>query len=333
MGKFIVLAAAVLVVLAAWSGAWLYGAGQIRAAVESLAEGDGEGAPKVTCGRLGISGFPFRFDIECAEAAIVSGDRTTTLAGMKATLLAYNPTQARLSWLGPITYADAFSGSQSRIDFAAAQGSLRLKPRDLFEGLGGAGWRIERVSLVADDVTWTDTVLAERTALSAAHVEAHLVDLPARHDAAAGVAALAAYAELEDSTAPDLGLAGGDVSLKAEVSGVPDDLRAFGEEDAVRDWQAAGGAFKLVSLTGKAGEEYIQSSGTFALDAGGRLDGTAELKSKGLVERLGGMLPPEWRGLVLGTEAPDGSYSQKLTIKAGVVFSGLVPLFLIPPLI
>jgi hypothetical protein len=333
MGKFIVLAAAVLVVLSAWSGAWLFGAGQIRAAVETLRDGDGSAAPQVTCGRLNISGFPFRFDVECADVAIVSGDITTTLAGMKATLLAYNPTQARLSWLGPITYADAFSGAQSRIDFAAAQGSLRLKARDLLEGLGGTGWRIERISLVADDVTVTDTVLAERTALSAGHLEAHLVDMPDRHDAETGVAALAAYAELEDSTAPDLGIAGGDVSLEAELSGLPDDLRAFGEGDAVRDWQAAGGAVKLVSLSGKAGEEYIQSSGTFALDSGGRLDGAAEFRSKGLVERIGSMLPPEWRALILGTEAPDGSYSQSLTIKAGVVFSGLVPILMIPPLI
>jgi hypothetical protein len=210
---------------------------------------------------------------------------------------------------------------------------VRLKPRDLLQGLSGAGWRIERISLVADGFTWTDTVLADRTALSAEHVEAHLVDVPERHDAAAGIAVLAAYAELNGSMAPDLGIAGGDISLEAEVSGLPDDLRAFGEEDAARDWQAAGGQLKLVSLNGKAGEEFIESSGTFALDSGGRLDGTAELKSKGLVERIGNMLPPEWQAIILGAKRPDGSYSQTLTIRAGVVFSGLVPIMMIPPLI
>ena len=333
MRKFIVFIALVVIVAAAWSGAWLYGAGEIRAAVETLSANDGNANPKVTCGRLNVSGFPFRFDIECAEAMIVSGDTTTTLAGMKATLLAYNPTQAKLSWLGPITYADAFSGARSRIDFSAAEGSVRLKPRDLLQGLGGEGWRIERVSIVADGFTWTDTVLQDRLALSAEHIEAHLLDMPERHDAAGGVAALAAYAELNDSTAPDLGIASGDISLEAEVSGLPDDLRAFGEDDAARDWQAAGGQLKLVSLNGKAGEEFIESSGTFALDSGGRLDGTAELKSKGLVERIGSMLPPEWQAIILGSKGPDGSYSQTLTIRAGVVFSGLVPIMMIPPLI
>ncbi len=332
MRKFIVLFAVVVIVAAAWSGAWLYGAAQIRAAVASLGAGDGNANPKVTCGLLNVSGFPFRFDIECAEATIISGDTTTTLAGMKATLLAYNPTQAKLSWLGPITYADAFSGAQSRIDFTAAEGSVRLKPRDLLHGLSGEGWRIGRVSIIADGVTWTDTVLEDRTALSAEHLEAHLIDMPERHDAEAGVAALAAYATLNGSTAPDLGIAGGDLSLEAEVSGLPDDLRTLGEEDALRQWQTAGGALRLVSLNGQAGEEFIESSGTFALDAGGRLDGTAELRSKGLVERIGSMLPSEWQAIILGTKGPDGSYSQTLTIKAGVVFSGLVPIVMIPPL-
>ena len=45
------------------------------------------------------------------------------------------------------------------------------------------------------------------------------------------------------------------------------------------------------------------------------------------------MLPPEWQAIILGAKRPDGSYSQTLTIRAGVVFSGLVPIMMIPPLI
>src|SRR5688500_12978777 len=101
MRKFLLLAIAVLIVAGAWSGAWLYGAGQIRAAAASLAGNGDQSDPKITCGQLNVSGFPFRFDIECADVTMLSGDTMTTLAGFKATLLAYNPTQAKLSWLGP----------------------------------------------------------------------------------------------------------------------------------------------------------------------------------------------------------------------------------------
>jgi hypothetical protein len=332
MRKFLLLPIAVLIVAGAWSGAWLYGAGQIRAAAESLA-GNGDAAdPKITCGRLNVSGFPFRFDIECADVTMLSGDTTTTLAGFKATLLAYNPTQAKLSWLGPITYADAFSGARSRIDFGAAEGSVRLKPRDLLQGISGEGWRIERVSVIADDVRWTDTIVDDRLAMSAGHLEAHLMDIPKQHDAETGTAALAAYAELTDTAAPDLGIAGGDARLEAELSGLPDDLRAYSDPDAIRGWQTAGGQLKLVGLKGTAGEEFVESSGNLKLDSSGRLDGQVELKSKGLVERLSGVLPQDWKLLILGEQKPDGSYAQMVTIKAGIVFTGLVPIMMIPPL-
>lgn len=332
MRKFVVLLVVVLAIAAAWSGAWFYGAGTIRAAVDRLGSNDGETQPRVTCGRFAVTGFPFRFDLECADATIVSGDVTTTLAGFRASVLAYNPTQAKLSWLAPMTVADAFSGAQSRIDFAGAEGSVRLKPRDTLEGLTGAGWRIERVSLVADDIAWVDTVLGDKLTLGASHLEAHLLDMPERHDADAATSALAAYAQLSEAVAPDLGVTGGEASLEAELSGLPDDLRAFGEE-TLRSWQAAGGQLKLVGLRGEAGEEFIDSTGTLALDAGGRLDGQIELKSRGLVERIERLLPQDWMLLLLGQRADDGSYAQTLSIRSGVVFSGLVPITMIPPLL
>jgi hypothetical protein len=35
----------------------------------------------------------------------------------------------------------------------------------------------------------------------------------------------------------------------------------------------------------------------------------------------------------MGEQKPDGSYAQTVTIKAGIVFTGLVPIMMIPPLI
>lgn len=332
MKKIVALFAAVVAVLALWTGGWFYAAGEIRTAVANLAQEDGETEPKITCGKLNVSGFPFRFDLECAGATIVSGDLTVTLAGFRASVLAYNPTQAKVSALAPLTLADAYSGAESRITFSAADGSARLVTDDLWAGLSGKGWRIARVSVVADAFEWTDTLVGETRVMSARHVEAHLIDIPEQHDAAAGTAALAAYAKLTETDAPGLGIAGGEASLEAELSGLPDDLQRLAADDVVRSWQAAGGQLKLVGLKGTAGEEFLESSGTIALDSAARLDGQISLRSKGLVERLGALLPENLKPLVVGAAEADGSYSQTLTIKAGVVFSGLMPVAMIPPL-
>lgn len=333
MRKFVLLLVAVLVVAALWSAGWLYAAAEIRQTVAMLGEGDGETNPKITCGTFNVTGFPFRFDLECRDAVVVSGDVTTTVAGLRSSVLAYNPTQAKLSALSPITFADAFSGSQSRVEFSGAEGSARLQADDLWRGLGGEGWRIARISLVADDLRWIDTLLGDVVLMTANHGEAHIVDIPEQHDAAAGRAALAAYATLREVAAPGVAVSGGEASLEAEVTGLPDDLRAFAAGDPVRDWQAAGGQIKLVGLKGSAGEEFVESTGTLGLDSGGRLDGQVSLRHRGLVERFGSLIPAEWQGIVLGGQEADGSYAQTVTVKAGIVFSGLMPVAMIPPLL
>ena len=332
MKKFVFLIAAVAAVLALWSGGWFYAAGEVRSTVASLGQADGEANPKITCTTLNVTGFPFRFDIDCVDATMVSGDVTVGLAGFRASVLAYNPTQARVSALAPMTIADAYSGARSRVDFSAADGSARLIADDLWAGLSGQGWRIARVSLVAEDVDWIDTLVGETQVMRANHVEAHLLDIPEQHDPTAGTAALAAYAALTEAAAPALGIAEGEATLEAELTGLPDDLRRLAADDVVRSWQAAGGQLRLIGLKGSAGEEFVETTGTIGLDSAARLDGQIALRSRGLAERLGTLLPENLRPLILGGQEGDGSYSQTLTIKAGVVFSGLMPVAMIPPL-
>jgi hypothetical protein len=333
MRRFIVLIIVVLVVAGLWSGGWLYGATRIDSELAALDEGDGISGPKFTCGMRSVTGFPFRFDIACESLTIVSGDMTATLAGVRATFLAYNPTQAKLSALSPLTLSDAFSGAQSRIAFAGVEGSAHVVARDLWEGLSGEGWRILRISLVADGVEWTDTVLGEVLMMSSSHIEAHLLDVPEKHDPTAGTAALAGYASLADVTAPAQGISGGAATLEAELTGLPDDLRALAAPDVLARWRDAAGQLRLVALKGTAGSDFIESAGTLSLDSGARLDGQIQLQSKGLVERIGDIIPPDWKSVLLGGQAQDGSYSQTLTIKAGIVFVGLLPVAMIPPLL
>ena len=332
MRKFVALIVVVAAVCAAWSGGWLWGATEIDRALAQLEAADGESEPRLSCGRRGVSGFPFRFDIACEEAVLVSGDVTATLAGLRATFLAYNPTQTVFSALGPMSLRDAYSGTSSRLEFSGLQGSARVVTDDVWQGLAGKGWRIGRVSVVADDIVWVDTVLEDSPILLAARAEAHLIDMPERHDPAAGVSALAAYANLAEATAPALEIADGEATVEAEVTGLPDDLTRFGDPDLPASWREAGGTLRLVGLRARAGEDYVESTATLGLDSGARLDGQVSVKSRGVVERLGNLVPEDWKPILIGRQAEDGSYTQTLNIKAGIVFAGLIPVGIVPPL-
>src|SRR5690606_34576604 len=79
--RIIILGAIVLLVAAAWTGTWYFFAGQLRQQIELLAFADGESSPQLVCETLDVSGYPFRFDVDCANAALVSGDLLVEIPG------------------------------------------------------------------------------------------------------------------------------------------------------------------------------------------------------------------------------------------------------------
>jgi hypothetical protein len=272
------------------------------------------------CGSFAVGGFPFGFDVTCTGATVTYGDTTVTANGLKASAEVYNPTHVLIFAQSPVSVADAFTGSQSRLDFAAANASARL-----------SGWRIARVSVVIDKPVWNDTVLEDKLLAKADHVEAHLIDDPAKHDSEKGLAALGVYAKLDNLTAPGFEIAAGQSTLDGEITGLGDDVRRYGDADVLKRWQAAGGRFDLKSFKGGDGANSFDANGNFGLDSQGRVDGQLKVTSKGLVERFGADIPEQYRGLVLGAQQPDGSYATTVNIAAGVVFSGVVPAAMIPP--
>lgn len=320
MKRIIILGIVVVLVVVAWTGAWFWGAGFITEQVKALALEDGVTEPKVTCGSFGVGGYPFGFDLTCANATVAYGDVTVAASGLKASVEVYNPTFVLVFAQSPVSIADAFTGSQSRVDFESAQASARLN-----------GWRIGRVSLVVEKPVWNDTVLEDRLIAKATHAEAHLLDLPDDHDAKAGLAGLGQYVQIETLNAPGFEINAARATLESTVDKLPDDVRSYGDPELLKRWQAAGGSYVLKDLKAVDGATNFDASGTLKLDAQGRLDGQLKLHSKGVVERIGPMLPEAYRGWIVGAQAEDGSYSQTLNIAAGVVFAGLIPAGMIPP--
>jgi len=321
MKRIIILGIVIFLVIAGWSGAWLFASNEIRKAVVSLADADGETSPKVTCDKLVVGGYPFWFDVVCTGATVTSGDISANVAEVKATTLAYNPTQFLAVAKAPLTVTDAFTGSKSRLDWNSVEASARL-----------TGWRIARISIVADTLVLNDTVAGDNLIGKASHAEIQVLDIPEQHDAAKGLAALALYAKADDVNAPGFQINDGRTSLEAEISGLSDDVRTYSDPAMLKRWQQAGGKIKLVALKGDDGDQFFNVVGTLGLDGQGKPEGQLTIGSKGLVERFGSTIPDQMRGLVLGAPGADGSYSQTINLRAGVIFSGLIPLGILPPL-
>ncbi len=322
MKRIIYLAIAVLVVVLAWSSVWFFVANEAKKAIIALADADGLSQPRLSCAALNISGFPFHFDVDCANAELTSGDLVVTANGLRASMQVYQPSHV-LAWArGPVTLTDSFTGSKSALDWTNLQASLRLD-----------NWRIARLSLVGEDLVWNDTLQGQNLIASSSKLEFHLLDIPEQHDAAAGIAALAMVLEAKAVKAPGFTIDDGVISLQAELSGIPDDVRSFGAPDILRLIQKAGGKLRIVTISASdVDSSQFDAVGELSLNPQGMLEGQADVSSKGVAERIGPLIVEPFRTLVLGNPDANGAYRQKLSARNGTIYSGLVPAGSIPPL-
>ena len=321
MKKIVALGVVVFGLVGLYGAAWLWAAGQVTGIVEQYKTADGYQNPRITCGSFAISGFPFGFDLSCTNASVEQNDVMVSVERLQAAIEVWQPTHVLVFAQSPVQITDSFTGSRSRVDFTSAQASARLD-----------GWRIGRVSLVVEEPVVTDTVLEDRPVARATHFEAHLVDMPDRHDAAAGLASLAHYAEIKGLSVPASDITDGTATIEAEITNLPDDVRTYGEADLLRRWQGAGGRLLLTGIKGNDGPDNFDITGTLGLDSTARPEGQLKLHSTGVVEKINYLFPPEYRNMIVGNRAEDGSYSQTLNIAAGIVMAGLIPVGQFPPL-
>ncbi|WP_338721169.1 DUF2125 domain-containing protein [Devosia sp. XK-2] len=319
--RIIILGGIVLTLVLAWTGAWFFFAGQLRQQIEVLALADGETAPQLVCTDLAIGGFPFRFDAECSNAALVSGDLLVQIPYMRVSAMVYRPNHLLGSLTGPLAISDAFTGARQEVDWTDSEASLRLE-----------NWRIARFSILANAVTWTDQLFGDTLIASAGHIEAHLLDMPEQHDPQTGRAALAGYLRADDISAPGIDLSQTNAEVELEVTALPDDIRNWGLGPMLPDWQQAGGKLRIVGIRANDGGADLDASGELALDAQGYPTGTLSINSLGVAERIGPYIEEPWRTLVLGVPGEDGRHKNQLNFAGGGLSSGLVPIAALAPL-
>ena len=319
--RIIILGSVVVAVIVLWSTAWLVVAGMARQNIEALAAGDGVTAPQIACDRLNVGGYPFRFDVACDNARIVSGDLSIDVPAIRASVRVYAPTHMLASATGPLQLSDSFTGSRNGIAWSSLDASVRLND-----------WRIARASISGKDVVWTDTLFGDALIAQSPLLEAHLFDIPEQHDAERHLSALALYARADNLAWPGLTLTDTNAEVQLELSGLPDDVRNWSDPMLLAAMQRAGGKLEIVAIRGSDADSVLDAEGQLGLDPQGMVEGQVAITSTGVAERIGPLLQEPWRTLVLGTPGADGRHVNQINFRAGGVFSGLVPIASLPPL-
>ncbi|MDB5613456.1 MAG: hypothetical protein JWQ22_1109 [Devosia sp.] len=319
--RIIILGSVVIAVLVLWSAAWFVLAGVVKQNIEALAFADGVMTPSLVCETLSVGGYPFRFDADCVNATIVSGDVMVNVPGIRASIRVYAPTHLLASALGPVQLNDNFTGTRNSVTWSTLEASVRLDD-----------WRIARASISGKDVVWNDTLFGDAVIAQSPLVELHLFDIPEQHDAERQTASLALYGRAQTLAWPGLTLTDSNAEIQLEMSGLPDDVRAWGEPTLLPSIQQAGGKFNVVSIHATDADATLDASGELMIDPQALLEGQISVTSSGVAERIGPMIEEPWRTLVLGTPGPDGLHTNLLNFRAGAVFSGLVPIAAVPPL-
>ena len=319
--RIIILGSVVIAVIVLWSAAWLALAGVVKQNIDALALADGVTSPQITCGTLSVGGFPFRFDADCQTARIVTGDTVIDVPDIRASIRVYAPTHLLASAKGPLQLTDTFTGTRNAVSWATLEASIRLD-----------NWRIARASVSGKDVVWSDTLMGEVVIAEAPLAEVHLFDIPEQHDAERHLAALSGYVRAENVDYPAITLNDTNAEIQLELTGLPDDVRNWGDPNLLPSMAANGSTLNIVAIKGTDGASTLDANGVLKLDPQGQVDGQITIGSTGVAERIGPLLAEPWRTLVLGTPAADGSYSNQLNFRAGGVYSGLVPIAAIPPL-
>lgn len=319
--RIIILGCVVIAVIVLWSAAWLVLAGMVRQNIDAQALADGVTTPRLTCETLNISGFPFRFDADCSNARITSGDTDIAVPGIRASIRVYAPTHLLASAKGPLQLTDNFTGMRNTVAWSTLEASIRLD-----------NWRIARASVSGKDVVWSDTLVGETVIAQSPLVDIQVFDIPEQHDAERRLSALAAYIRARNVAYPGITLTDMTAEIQLELSGLPDDIRNWGDPNLLPSMQQAGGALRIVAIRGTDAQSTLDADGELKLDPQGMLDGQITIASTGVAERIGPLLAEPWRTLVLGTPTADGSYSNQLIFRSGGIFSGLVPIAAIPSL-
>ena len=277
---YIVLVLLVSVIAAAWSGAWFYAADRAETVIAGWREREAKAGRIHACGSQTVSGFPFRFQMRCAEPSleVKSAEPALSIKAKDILITAnlWQPTRLDAEIVGPLTVAQPGQPPTITATWQRAHTEMRGLPISP-----------EQVTLVLDQpvVERTESAPAQRLfgatrlELSGRMLEGSALANPVIEI----VLKLAAAAAPTLHTVTEQPL---DADIKAVLRGLKD-FRPKPWPDRFREIQAAGGRIEITSARVKQGETIATADGALGLSARGRPDGQLRL----VVANLGDLLP------------------------------------------
>lgn len=320
MKRFVIAIAAILVLCALWMGGWFYVAGQIRDEIAAFAHADGITQPRLACGDLSVGGMPFSFTPTCRSAHITADDLDITLADIRGTALFYRPFHIQLFATGPARIEDAFTGAAQELDWSNLHASLRLT--------SGA---LSRLSVIADDLAYADVLMGTTGIGTARRGEVHLIDATPENPTPGTGRLYDVFARLDDVQSPAYALADGQITLDGQITGLPDPA-LWGDPEILAYWQALDGEFILRGIEATAQGLALSARGQAGLTPAGAVDGTLEIVSQGLTERVAAFADDAVARMFLGNPDAEGVSRQSVRIVNGTVTVGILPVATLPPL-
>lgn len=267
--------AVLFVVAAAWCGLWYYSASVADRTLAGWVAREAAAGRIYTCGSEGISGFPFRIQARCtqAAAAINSFDPPFAAAARDITFTAqiYHPTVLTGEVTGPLTIA----APGQPPSFVAAWSFARIKVSGLPPDPDAISVTIEQPHLSRGSAAAATTLFAADGAGFAARI---ITGSATNHPV------IDATLRFASATAPALHplLA---QPLQGDIEVV---LRGFKDlspkplAQRFREMQASGGSIEIKSLRIERADAIVTGAGTLTLNADGRLDGVVRVAVAGL---------------------------------------------------
>jgi hypothetical protein len=273
---FLALAFLVVVFAAGWCGLWYYAASVTNETLAGWVEREATAGRVYNCGSQGISGFPFRIQVDCAEASAalktIQPPFAVTANDVTFTAQVYHPTLLVGEVTSPVTVR---APGETAPSFVATWSLGRLSVSGFPPNPDSVSVDIDRLHLDqgagANAVTW---FAADNAQLNARIVAGAANNNPVIDTVLHFTAAVAPT--LHPVAAAPLQ---GDIEIV--IRGLKD-LSPKPLAERFREMQANGGSVEIKALRIERTDAVVVGAGTVTVNEHGRLDGAANIAIAGI---------------------------------------------------
>jgi len=273
--RYTILLFVVLALVAGWTGLWKFAADRVQQTLDGWRAREAASGRVYSCGSQSVGGFPFRFEVDCADATVLLRGNKPPLEAKAAGLLVvaqiYQPNLLISEFTGPFSIAEPGHPVEFIANWTLGQSSLRGTPA-----------APERISVVFERASLDRMVGdAEVNVLHAKRIELHgriAEGSAARHPV------IEMVLRLSQASAPSLHPAAVQ-PVDADITAVLRGLKDFAPKSwpaRLRELQAAGGSIDIARMRVTQGETLAVGGGTLSLNGNGRLDGQLRITVAGL---------------------------------------------------